>query len=86
MDFERQLIRAMAAVLVITLVAATELLSAPVATTSGACPLAGAPAQRILLFDPLQRHPVWTEADGSSTPTAALAADASVAAAVHATL
>ena len=53
---------------------------------SGACPIAGTPAQRILLFDPLQRHPVWTEEDGSSTPPATLAAGDNLAVTVHATL
>jgi hypothetical protein len=86
MNLERQLIRAMAAVVAITLVAAAELLSAPVPATAGACPLATAPVQRILLFDPLQRHPVWTQEDGGSAPPTTLAADGNLAAAVHATL
>jgi hypothetical protein len=86
MNLERQLIRAVAAVVVITLIAAAELLSAPPAMPSGACPIAGTPAQRILLFDPLQRHPVWTEEDGSSTPPATLAAGDNLAVTVHATL
>lgn len=86
MNLERQLIRAVAAVVVITLIAAAELLSAPIATPADACPLAGTPARRILLFDPLQRHPVWTEEDGLDTPSTTLAAEAHLAAAVHATL
>ncbi len=67
MNIRMQLIRAGAALAIIVSVAAAESLS-PSATEAD-CPFAKAAAkpQRILLLDPIQRHPTWIDARNDSS-------------------
>ncbi|HEV7489999.1 MAG TPA: hypothetical protein VGO25_04285 [Rhodanobacteraceae bacterium] len=61
MNIRMQLIRAGAALAIIGSVAAAESLS-PI-TTDADCPFAKtARPQRILLLDPIQKHPTWIDA------------------------
>lgn len=61
MNIRRQLIRAGAALAIIGSVAAAESLSPT--TTDADCPFAKvAKPQRILLLDPIQKHPTWIDA------------------------
>ena len=61
MNIRMQLIRAGAALAIIGSVAAAESLS-PTATEAD-CPFAkAAKPQRILLLDPIQKHPTWIDA------------------------
>ena len=75
MNMRMQLIRAAAALVVIGGVATAETV-APVATP-GDCPFAkSAKPQRILLLDPVQKHPIWIDARIDSAHDAALRATA----------
>jgi hypothetical protein len=66
-----QLIRAAAALAIIGGVAAAESLSPPV--TDVDCPFAkAAKPQRILLLDPVQKHPIWIDARRESSGDAQL--------------
>jgi hypothetical protein len=59
MNIRIQLIRAGAALVVICGLAAAESLMTPAATDAD-CPYAK--AQRIMLLDPIQKHPIWIDA------------------------
>jgi hypothetical protein len=60
MNLHRQLTRASVALLAIAGIAAAERLLAP---ARAECPLAKAPVgQRILLLDPVHKHPMWIDA------------------------
>lgn len=66
MNIRMQLIRAGAALAVIGGVAAAESLSPP--ATDVDCPFAKiAKPQRILLLDPIQKHPTWIDAARESS-------------------
>ena len=66
MSIRRQLIRAAVALLIIAGVATAETLSTP--ATDVDCPFAKvARPQRILLLDPIQRHPTFIDAHNDST-------------------
>ena len=61
MNIRMQLIRASAALLIIGGLATAETLAPP--TTEVDCPFAKvAKPQRILLLDPVQKHPTWIDA------------------------
>lgn len=66
MNIRRQLIRAGVALAIIGSVAAAETLSPPVVDSD--CPFAKVvKPQRILLLDPIQRHPTWIDARNDSS-------------------
>lgn len=76
MNIRRQLIRAGVALAIIGSVAAAETLSPPVVDSD--CPFAKVvKPQRILLLDPIQRHPTWIDARNDSS------GDAQMHGAVH---
>ena len=84
MNIRMQLIRAGAALLVIGGVATAETLSPP--ATEVDCPFAkAAKPQRILLLDPIQKHPIWIDARRDSPGDVDLqkTVDTSHAAATH---
>lgn len=71
MNIRRQLIRAGVALAIIGSVATAETLSPPV--VDGDCPFAKVvKPQRILLLDPMQRHPIWIDARNDSSGDAAM--------------
>lgn len=71
MNVRMQLIRAAAALAIIGGVAAAESLSPP--ATDVDCPFAKASKpQRILLLDPVQKHPIWIDARRESSGDAEL--------------
>jgi hypothetical protein len=66
MNIRMQLIRASVALAIIGGVATAETLSPPV--TDVDCPFAkAAKPQRILLLDPIQKHPMWIDARRESS-------------------
>ena len=66
MNIRMQLIRAGVALAIIGSVATAETLSPPAAEVD--CPFAkAAKPQRILLLDPIQRHPIWIDARRESS-------------------
>ncbi len=66
MNIRRQLIRAGVALAIIGSVAAAETLSPPAVDSD--CPFAKVvKPQRILLLDPIQRHPTWIDARNDSS-------------------
>jgi hypothetical protein len=66
MNIRRQLIRAGVALAIIGGVATAETLSPPVVDND--CPFAKVvKPQRILLLDPMQRHPTWIDARNDSS-------------------
>ena len=84
MNIRMQLIRAVAALLVIGGVATAETMSPP--ATEVDCPFAKAvKPQRILLLDPIQKHPTWIDARQDSPGDAGLqrTVDSSHAADAH---
>jgi hypothetical protein len=71
MNIRMQLIRAAAAMAIIGGVAAAETLSSP--ATEPDCPFAKVVRpQRILLLDPIQKHPTWIDAGTGSSGEAHL--------------
>lgn len=71
MNIRMQLIRAGAALAIIGGVATAETLSPP--ATEVDCPFAKAvKPQRILLLDPIQKHPIWIDARRQSSGDADL--------------
>lgn len=90
MTIRMQLIRAAAALAIIGGVAAAESMSPP--ATDADCPFAkAARPQRILLLDPVQKHPIWIDArrespgdsDTQSTADTAHASDTPPASSTH---
>ena len=66
MNIRRQLIRAGVALAIIGSVATAETLSPPIVDSD--CPFAkAAKPQRILLLDPIQKHPTWIDARNDSS-------------------
>ncbi|HKE48098.1 MAG TPA: hypothetical protein VKB52_08530 [Rhodanobacteraceae bacterium] len=79
-----QLVRAVAALLIIGGVATAETMSPP--ATDVDCPFAKAmKPQRILLLDPIQKHPIWIDArlDSPGDVDLQRTVDSSHAAAAH---
>ncbi len=66
MNIRRQLIRAAVALAIIGGVATAETMSPP--AVNAECPFAkAAKPQRILLLDPIQKHPTWIDARNDSS-------------------
>jgi hypothetical protein len=71
MNIRRQLIRAGVALAIIGSVATAETMSPPAVDND--CPFAKAvKPQRILLLDPMQRHPTWIDARNDSSGDAVM--------------